>query len=159
MIEESGKVVAVDGHFVWIETIRKSACQSCSMRAGCGHSVIANAGGEQKGHVRARNPNGCTVAVGDHVVLGIKDETITRSALLVYGMPLLFMVFGALGGEGLQRFTGLVWVSADAAAALGAFVGLVLGFVAIKVHSIIYQDDDRFEPRVLRQSVLKPACH
>lgn len=39
MIEETALVLEVKGQHVLLETQRKSACQSCSVKSGCGTST------------------------------------------------------------------------------------------------------------------------
>ncbi|MBF2948649.1 transcriptional regulator, partial [Pseudomonas aeruginosa] len=36
MIEEQGRVVATEPGAVWVETVCRSTCSSCSANAGCG---------------------------------------------------------------------------------------------------------------------------
>ena len=40
MIEEPGRVVAVEEGAVWVQTLRKSTCSSCSANAGCGQGLL-----------------------------------------------------------------------------------------------------------------------
>ena len=55
MLIETGRVVALEGNTVWVETLRQSACGSCSARAGCGHGVLnAVAPGASRAVVKAR---------------------------------------------------------------------------------------------------------
>jgi len=82
MISESGKVVGVDGDRVWVQTIRNSACQSCSARQGCGQRVLASATGGRANQIRVLNR--LNAQVGDDVTLAIEETALLRASLLVY---------------------------------------------------------------------------
>ena len=55
MIEESGRVVAVEGDFAWIESERSSACSGCAVRKGCGTSAIAKLFGQRRVQLQVLN--------------------------------------------------------------------------------------------------------
>lgn len=44
MIEEQGRVVATEPGAVWVETVRRSTCSSCSANAGCGQGLMQRLG-------------------------------------------------------------------------------------------------------------------
>ncbi|MFB1011888.1 MAG: SoxR reducing system RseC family protein [Thiopseudomonas sp.] len=94
MIEERGQVMAVDGDRVRVAVERQSACGSCKARAACGQGMIQalRSGRCQEVEARCSLP----VRVGDQVVLGVAEELAVRSALLVYLLPLLALLGGAL---------------------------------------------------------------
>lgn len=120
MITESGQVVARERDHVWVRSIRQSACDSCQVRHGCGQKVLATLSSGQANQVRVRNH--LDAAVGDTVVLEIAEAALLRASLLVYALPLLLMLAGVVGGA--QMVPG-----SEAAAMLGATLGLALGFV------------------------------
>ena len=68
MLEEAGQVVEVRDQFAWIETAPKTACTSCSVRSGCGTSVLAKLLGRRYAPVRVINRIGA--AVGDRLLPG-----------------------------------------------------------------------------------------
>ena len=49
MLTETGRVVAVDGDRLWVETIRKSTCGSCAAQKGCGHGLLNRISDNQRG--------------------------------------------------------------------------------------------------------------
>lgn len=119
MITETGKVVAVSGDRVWVQTIRTSACESCSARNGCGQRALAGVSGGRANQVLV--PNSLGARVGDEVTVAISESALLGASLLVYGLPLILMVLGAVFGH---QFSG----GDDAAAMLGAAAGLAAGF-------------------------------
>lgn len=113
MIEESGRVVRLEEGAVWVETLRKSTCSSCSANAGCGQGLLDKlAISSQRGTVRALTD--LQLAVGDNVIIGLGEDALLRGSLLVYLLPLLGLFAGALGaeylalGEPLSIAAGLV---------------------------------------------------
>lgn len=141
MITETGRVVAVNGDQVWVQTIRQSACQSCSARQGCGQRVLAGASGGKANQVLVANTLGAKV--GDEVTVAIAESALLSASLLVYALPLLLFVVGALAGQqwlpmvdagGLGGAGGLGDVGdlGDAGAVVGSLLGLGAGFLAAR---------------------------
>lgn len=118
MIEESGRVVAVEPGAVWVETLRRSTCSACSANAGCGQGLMEKLGvGERRGYVRALSDR--VLAVDDRVVIGIPEDLLVRSSLLVYLLPLLGLFAGALLAQWLALAESFVIL-----AAMGGFASL-----------------------------------
>lgn len=120
MITESGKVIAIDGDRVWVQTIRNSACQSCAARHGCGQRALASATGGRANQIRVSNR--LNAQVGDEVMLAIDEAALLRASLLVYAVPLLLLVVGAVVGHQVSG-------GQDVAAMFGAVAGLGVGLV------------------------------
>jgi sigma-E factor negative regulatory protein RseC len=124
-IVETGRVVALEGAAVWIETIRSSACGSCAARSGCGHRTLAGVLTSDKGLVRARESDSLKAAdcsVNDRVEISIPRSTLSLGALLLYGLPLV-------SGIALAMMIG---AESDARAAAGFFVGLLGAFAGLR---------------------------
>jgi sigma-E factor negative regulatory protein RseC len=141
MIEEQGRVVAVEPGAVWVETLRKSTCSSCSVSAGCGHGVLEKLGASGRpAYVRAV----CDLhlSVGDAVVIGVREELLVRGSLLVYLLPLIGLFSAALLAEQLAWGEPLVILS--------AFVGLLAAWLAVRWHSARTADDPALQPVVMR---------
>lgn len=80
-----GTVVSVNGNKFRVELVRGAGCKSCSMRGMCfGRNTPAIFDLESDLDLKA----------GDRVQLEISPGTRVFSALLVFGLPLLFL-FGA----------------------------------------------------------------
>lgn len=100
MIEERGKVVAIEpGGRIRVAVNRQSSCGSCSARAACGQGLLQTLRPGRSHEVSAvsRLP----VRVGDTVVLGVVESLLVRGAVLVYLLPLLALLTGALLAEWL----------------------------------------------------------
>lgn len=143
MIEETGRVVAVEENSVWVETIRKSACDSCASQKGCGHSVLAKLG-DGKNHVRVLTDhlNDCPLAIGDDVIIGVPEDVVVIGSMIAYLMPLLCLLVFSVVGQ-------LVWVS-EGYTILAGMLGLGVGFVFVRLHFVVRKNDIRFQPSILR---------
>ena len=110
MIEETGRVVAVEKDAVWVESIRRAACKSCAARKGCGQSALAKLGQQKKNHVKALNTL-TNLHVGDSVVIGVPEDVVVRGTFIAYLMPLLLMLVAAVVAESLVSSDLIVSVS------------------------------------------------
>lgn len=139
MITEVGKVVALNGEQAWVQTIRTSACQSCSARAGCGQRALASVSGGRANQVLVANTVGARV--GDEVIIGVDEQSLLTVSLAVYGVPLVLMV--AFSIAGYHWFGGT-----DGPAMIGAIAGLLAGFWAVRRWQAGY--GDRYQPHLVR---------
>lgn len=141
MIEESGRVVALESGAVWVETLRRSGCGRCDEPGGCGNGALVRRAREKAGHVRALTDQ--QLAVGDEVLVGVPEQAMLRGTLLIYVLPVLSLVSGAVLGAAL--------VPGDAGTALGLLAGLVAGFAAVRMLSSRAARDPAVQPVVIRR--------
>lgn len=121
MIEEVATVIAVGDDYADVATTRQSACDSCGAKSGCGTSLLSTWFPNRKLTFRVRNTVGARM--GDMVVLGLDESRLQSASLILYGVPLMGLLIGAVGGERLADM--LVWDSE-----LGAVVGGLFGLIA-----------------------------
>ncbi len=154
MIEESGKIVAVQGDYAWIESERTTACGSCAVQKGCGTSAIAKMYGQRR--MRLRVLNRIHAHIGDTVVVGISESGLVRGSLAVYAAPLAGLFGGALAGyfAGKQFLAG----GPDLLVAGGALLGFLGALLWLRHFSRAVGHDDAYQPVVLRQH-LKVGGH
>ncbi|MBQ0763380.1 SoxR reducing system RseC family protein [Marinobacter psychrophilus] len=146
MITESGRVVAVSGNTVWVQTIRQSACQSCSARSGCGQRVLAAASGGRANQVQVLNT--LHAGVGDDVTLGIAEQALLQASLLVYALPLLLMVAASIAANQLVP-------GSDGVAILAAGLGLGAGFFVARRWQRHMPGD--YQPHLMKVNKHAPA--
>ncbi|MFO7550135.1 MAG: SoxR reducing system RseC family protein [Haliea sp.] len=142
MPTETGRIVAIESDSLWVETIRKSTCGACSAQKGCGHGLLNRIRDGQRGLVRVL-PGTFSLAdcrINDEVSISLPDEVILRGSLIVYMMPLLAMLAGAVAGS-----HWLPW-SQDLAAVAGAAVGFAGGVALVRWHAWHHRDDARLQP-------------
>ena len=142
MITETGRIVAVESDCLWVETIRRSTCNSCSAQKACGHGLINSMGSKKTGrshHVRVllNGENSEDFSVNDQVELSMPEQALVRAALIVYLLPLLMMLLGAII---VSQFT-----SHDVMAFLGSLAGLLVGFSLVKLHGLATRDSKDFQ--------------
>ncbi|WP_372964772.1 SoxR reducing system RseC family protein [Marinobacter sp.] len=148
MITETGKVVALDSGWAWVQTIQTSACQSCSARSGCGQRALAAVSGGRANQILVENTAGANL--GDEVVIGVDEQSLLTASLAVYGLPLVLMVLMSIAG---YRWLG----GTDLAAIVAAFTGLGAGFWAVRHWQS--RSGDRFQPRMIRVNrIASIAC-
>jgi len=146
VITESGRVVAVSGNTAWVQTIRQSACQSCSARSGCGQRVLAAASGGRANQVQVLNT--LNANVGDNVTLGIAEQALLQASLLVYALPLLLMVAASMTAS-------LLVPGSDGVAIVAAGLGLGTGFVVARLLQRRMPGD--YQPHLMKVNKNVPA--
>lgn len=140
MITETGKVIGIKGDQAWVQTIRASACQSCSARSGCGQRVLASVTGGRANQVLVANTIGARV--GEEVTIGIEERALLGASIRVYAFPLAAMVLATIVGHNL---TG----GSDLGAMVGAAVGLGSGFLLARLYP---GRREGYEPKLLRRN-------
>lgn len=123
MIEESGTVIARVGGQVWVRTIRRSTCGQCQARHGCGQGALASLSDGRANQLRM--VNAINADVGDTVIVGIGERQLLMASALVYGMPLLGLLLGALAG-------GWVGPGQDLSTLIGGALGAGLSFAGVR---------------------------
>ncbi|MEF8701584.1 MAG: SoxR reducing system RseC family protein [Candidatus Accumulibacter sp. UW26] len=111
-LEARGRVVEVRDGVAEVRLPVASGCQSCRAQAVCG------SGREKSVHVAAASG----LAVGDNVSLQVGETSFSLGAVIGYLLPALTLLLGAA----LFSFAG------DAAAVLGATIGLVSGILLVR---------------------------
>ena len=88
MVEETAKVLKVEGDIVWVQAIQQSACGSCQAQKGCGHSLLAKVGQKQIDLPVARNS--LDVQVNDQVIIGVPEQAIFKVIFDYVWHPIIF---------------------------------------------------------------------
>lgn len=140
MIEEAAVVTAVDADGIWVEKDRSSTCGGCSANKVCGIAALSRALGRKR--LRAIVFSDQAVSVGDQVVVGLEEAALLRGSMLIYGLPLLLLIAGALLGQ----LAG----GHDAGALVGAAFGVGVSIISLRFLRQRMLRDPRFQPNVLR---------
>jgi sigma-E factor negative regulatory protein RseC len=118
-----GKIQAIqatpDGQRLTVSVDGGAVCPRCAAGNGCGAGLFS--GSEQTRVIEAKAAKDLVLAVGDNVRLRLAAANLLSAALIVYGLPLLGILFGAAVAYGLRL--------GDSAAVIAAFGGAVLGIV------------------------------
>lgn len=142
MLEERGRVVAIESGAIWVETIQRSGCHSCSARAGCGTGLLGDYfSSASRIRVALNSWDPEDISLNDTAVIGIGENTLAGSALLIYLLPLAALVLAALAGDA---------VAGEAGAIAGGAAGLLCGAALVRRHSHRHAADPAYAPMLLR---------
>lgn len=146
MLTETGRVVAVDDDGLWVETVRRSTCNACGVRQGCGHGLLERVREGQRGLIRVlpgeAAPGDCRI--DDQVRISIPESLLLRASLLLYLLPLATLLAGAGLGAWLAPAA-----DSDPAAMAGAALGLCLGLAVVRWHAWRHRDNPAMQPVLL----------
>ena len=123
MIEEPARVLSCDRGEALVQTEQRTACGGCNARAGCGTSLLAQVFGHKPARLRVANP--IAAEPGDRVIVGLSERGLLRASMLLYVLPLMGLLLGALGGELLVQRLGLG--GGEALSILAGLLGLAAG--------------------------------
>ena len=146
MIEERAVILSLESETsaadstATLEIERKTACGLCGQTRGCGNSIWGKLFAHQSTAFKAQNR--INAKVGDSVIVGIYESALLKSALLLYIVPLATMLIGAILATQIRDTNGY--------AMLGALIGLVLGFVWVKFHTMSSSYFKLQQPLILR---------
>ena len=146
MIEERAVILSLQSEpsqtqtTATLEIERKTACGLCGQTRGCGNSIWGRLFGHQTTAFKAQNR--INAKVGDSVIVGINEKALLKSALLLYVLPLVTLFFGAI-------LASQLWQT-DGSTMLGAAIGLVLGLLWVKGHTMSNRYFSLQQPVILR---------
>ena len=146
MIEERAVILSLESEpsavdsTATLEIERKIACGLCGQTRGCGNSIWGKLFAHQSTAFKAQNR--INAKVGDSVIVGINESALLKSALLLYILPLATMLIGAILATQIHDTNGY--------AMLGALLGLVLGLLWVKGHTMSSSYFKLQQPVILR---------
>ncbi len=142
MITESGRIVSIEEDCLWVETILRSACESCSAQKGCGQSMVAKWSGNTnliRVLLNGRTSEG--LLPQDCVTIGIPERVVANGSLFVYMTPLVGMILALIAGG---------WVGVgELGSVLLAVVGFCFGALFVRLHCALHKDDAEVQPVLL----------
>jgi len=146
MLEENGIVTIVNENSLWVETIKQSTCGSCRARKGCGQQILAKIGAASASVKALIGKNDSTdYVVGDTVTIGVPENLVVSSSLLIYCLPLLFM----MGFSGVAH----MFLLNDGVMIMTGLLGLLLGGLLIRWYSKIIENDPSYMPTVVAKNI------
>ncbi|MCG6935049.1 MAG: SoxR reducing system RseC family protein [Proteobacteria bacterium] len=153
MIEQTAVVVELDGNFAWVQAERESSCGNCAVKSGCGTSVLSRVIGNK--FTRMRVINNLHAQVGETVIVGLKEAAMLKGSVAIYLMPLLFMILFSITGK---LIAGQMQLSAEMLSIVFGVVGLVVGGFWLRRFSRRIQNDDHYQPVILKKG-REPVKH
>lgn len=134
-MEEVGTIMSIDGLTAKVAVPRKSSCEGCT--AGTCKP------GEQSMEIEAFNP--VKAGVGQTVRVVMKPYSYLKGAIIVYGIPAVALVIGAIIGKEFfsTYFTG---IDPDVVSAIFGFGTFITFFILIKFWSIKLEKKQDLKP-------------
>ncbi len=133
-------MLSIEPGAVWVETVRQSTCGSCKARTGCGSALLQKVGiGNRLGFIRVSTDR--SLQVGDQVTIGVPEQAVVMSSLLMYLLPLALLFAGGL----LVQTMGLP----EPLVILGAMLGLGAGFLGARAWAGRRSNSALLQPQVL----------
>jgi len=119
MIEETGTVIKVEGITARVRVQKRGSCEGCAATGVCDPSE----GGME---IEALNP--VNAKAGQTVKVSIAASSYLKGTMLIYGLPVIALVSGAITGKviGEEYFKGF---DSDGTAALLGFSAFALTFL------------------------------
>jgi sigma-E factor negative regulatory protein RseC len=124
IMEEVGVIKSIEGLTAKVSVPRKSACDGCT--------VDICKPDEQSMEIEALNP--IKARVGQKVKIVMKPYTFLKGSLIVYGVPALALIIGAIIGK---EVLSLYFKEADPdiLSSIFGFGAFIISFVVIKLWS------------------------
>ncbi|HMK55400.1 MAG TPA: SoxR reducing system RseC family protein [Dissulfurispiraceae bacterium] len=122
-MEETGVVSRIDGPKAFVSVKRQSACDACAAGSVC---KVSGSGAEIEAF------NAVHAEVGDTVKISFKAFTYLKGTLLIYGVPALALVAGAVLGKDFVSdfFPGS---DPDMLSAISGFSLMIVSFLCVKI--------------------------
>jgi len=147
MIEEDAVVIAAEAGLVEVEIRRRTSCNACAARSGCGVSLLDRVLGRRPQRLLLANK--LDARVGEEVVIGIPECALLKAAVAAYMIPLLGLLGGGVVGDLLTTDPA----SGQALPLLTGLVGLALGLLGTRLYSRRLAKDPRWRAVLLRRGV------
>lgn len=150
MITEQGIVTRATPDVAQIKTNRAAACESCTAKHSCGTI-------HQGKEVLFEVPNTLGVQAGDSVLIGMRTKSALQLTFLIYIVPVLCLVVGALAGDALAPY---FQINASFFAMVLGFSFFGLAFFILHKKSAGMNRKTEFKPMLIRKtkSASAPAC-
>ena len=142
MIKETGRVIAVDDDYVWVETINRGTCGTCDAEKGCGQSLLAR--WLSRSNYLKVSLNGVSnrkYSVNDTICIGVPENIVVLSSLLIYCLPLFGLIAGATIGQ--------IKFQSDSGAIGCALMGLLIAAILIRLFTWWQRDNRGIRPVIV----------
>ncbi len=135
-----GVVIGKKDDHVWIRTIKSASCESCTAKGTC-----SSHGSDKEFEIEALNKTGAKR--GDKVEIGFNTSSLFKISFLLYIVPIIFLIIGAVTGEQYALSSGR---DQSMFAALFGFSMLIISWLVIKSVGNSISKKDRYKPEVIK---------
>lgn len=138
MATEIGVVTRVEKETAWVKTHRKGGCETCAYKGVC-RSL-----GDGK-EIEVQVINNIGARIGDRVRILLDSGKLFNIWFLIYIVPILMLLMGALLGEEISKYIG---INHSAGAVVVGFAFFCLGFVILRLRSNAIAGKAAYQPRI-----------
>jgi len=135
---EHGIVIKLGTDTAWVRATKSSACEGCASKDSC------TAVGEDM-EVEALNVAGA--GVGDRIVLSFATSPLLKATFLIYVVPILCMIIGAVIGLQLAPAVGM---DPSAGSAVSGFLFFFVSVIFIKFRANKMAEKEEYRPKITR---------
>ncbi|MEJ2190797.1 MAG: SoxR reducing system RseC family protein [Nitrospirota bacterium] len=137
MEQEVGLVTGIEGVHALVTVEKKSVCEHCT----AGTCILTDDGAVIEAFNKAQ------AKVGQRVRVALTPYTYVKGSIMVYGLPALALIIGAvLGKEVLSPYFSSM--DSDGVSAIFGFLFFALSFVLVKLWSMRAQKSVQYKPVV-----------
>lgn len=136
MIEETGKVTAVNDTTAIILVQKKGACEGCAVSGICKPS-------EKGMEIEALNP--IHAKKGQTVKISMRAQAYLKGTIVVYGFPLTAFIASAILGKNIgEKY--FKEISSDTVSVILGFTALIASFLIVRVWSKKAETKKEYQP-------------
>jgi len=140
LAKEEGIVLRTGAGTAWVKTTKSDACDSCEAKDAC--NML---GGGKDSEVEAINKIGAEA--DDRVVIGFESSSLFKASFLLYILPIVFMIAGALTG---QKFSLKYGVNETLFSAGAAFLSFAAAFLLVRVLGNRMARKDAYKAKIIK---------
>ncbi|WP_407331351.1 SoxR reducing system RseC family protein [Enterovibrio sp. 27052020O] len=144
MIKALAEVTGNGDGYLTVRCQQKTSCGSCASKSSCGTGIVSNALPGKVLDIRV--PSVKSVAVGSLIEIGLEEQTVLKSAMLVYILPLLSAIAGAILGQYLSTLMSI----GEGIVILSSALAGIAGVAVARHFSNKLEQDTRTTPTLLR---------
>ena len=126
-----------------ISTSRRGICAECAERSSC--SFESALGKDVPEEVFANNPVGASP--GDHVEFELPGRTELKLSFLIWAVPVIGLMTGAILGH---RLLSIFSLSNNAATLIGAVIGLIFAVLPVVAYDRRIAKNQKLIPSITR---------
>ena len=145
MMRTLATVVAVDSGQITVSCQQETSCGHCASRDSCGTGIVSKAMPGRSHQINISTNE--KITLGQVVEIGLSERSMLSSALLVYMLPLLFLVGGSLIGQ-------YIFIDLAASSQLGVIVSAVVattvGLMIARYYAKRLDGDAAYKPSLIR---------
>ena len=145
-MNEEGTVTEASGEVARVKVRRSEACSGCGSQGVC-HSL----GGDVDMEVEAMNTAGG--AVGDRVLLALPSSSVVKMAFLVYMIPVICLVAGAVAGS---RLASSLSLNSELTALGLAALGFAVAFLVVRKIGQAMGKKREYRPEIVKVLLRAP---